>query len=118
MIRYAIALAAAVLALSACGGASSAPAHPAAAPAPLSFLRACQELRADMLSNGGLPDQPTADRLSTAMLGRGATGLPQDLGALDSDLKLTGTQGQVDAALDIGDVAADCQGQHVILPGS
>jgi hypothetical protein len=118
--RYTLPLAAVAVALvwvlAGCGGSAAAPAAQHSAPAPLSLLQVCRQLRSDMLANGGQPDQPTADRLSTALLGRGQSGLPYDLGALDSDMREAGTQGRVDAALDLGDVAADCQGQHVTLP--
>lgn len=120
MNRYTLPLAAAAVAviwaLAGCGGSAAPAAVHHSAPPELSFLQVCQQLRSDMLANGGQPDQPTADRLSTALLGRGQAGLTTDLGALDSDLKEPGDQGLVDVALDIGDVASDCEQQHVTLP--
>src|SRR5260370_29870839 len=60
-------LAAAVLvaALAGCGGTAAAAGHRATPkPVTLTTLQACQQLRADILANGGAPDRPTIKRLS------------------------------------------------------
>jgi hypothetical protein len=54
------AIALAVAAIAGCGG-SSPSTQPT--PAALTTLQACQRLRADMVRNGGTPDQPTLQRI-------------------------------------------------------
>jgi hypothetical protein len=52
----------AVAAITGCGS-SPAPASTPATPAALGTLAACKMLRADMVANGGTPDQPTLQRI-------------------------------------------------------
>ena len=109
--------AAAVIAISAAAGCGSAhAAHVAArrSPAPLTWLAACQALRADMLANGGEPDTVTLHRL-VARLPIGGT--PSSAGRLAADMAMAWNGvGTSLWPLDAAQLARDCAGTGVRIP--
>ena len=110
-----LAAVAGVLVLAGCASTSTSTQHPSARPpAPMSLLKACQILRADMITNGEQADKPTLQRISEGTSFAttvAAQKLGQDAASAEKDVG-NANLWWIDAGL----MANDCQSTGVQIP--